>query len=80
MHRFADVGELIILGAFIEASLMEPIAILLGGGLSHIDRGMEGIVRLWRMFIEEYLERCAHAGFDRRERCKIPLEAPWATA
>jgi hypothetical protein len=80
MHRFADVGELIILGAFIEASLMEPIAVLLGGGLKHIDRGMDGIVHLWRMFIDEYLQRCARAGFERRERCKIPLEAPWATA
>jgi hypothetical protein len=79
MHRFADVGELIILGAFIEASLMEPIALLLGGGLDHIDRGMDGIVHLWRMFIEEYLQRCDRAGFDRRQRCKIPLEAPWPT-
>ena len=80
MHRFADVGEMIILGAFIEASLIEPIAVLLGGGLKHIDRGMQGVVHLWRMFIEEYLARCARAGFDRTERCKIPLEAPWPRA
>ena len=43
MHRFADVGEPIILTAFIEPALVEPIAVLLGGGLAHIDRGMDGV-------------------------------------
>jgi hypothetical protein len=30
------------------------------------------------MSIEEYLARCERAGFDRRDRCKIPANAPWA--
>jgi hypothetical protein len=80
MHRFADVGEPVILSAFTEAALVEPVAILLGGGLAHIDRGMEGMAHLWRMFIDEYLQRCARAGFDRRARCTIPLDAPWGRA
>lgn len=80
MHRFADVGEKVILSAFTEPTLVEPTAILLGGGLDHIDRGMEGMNKLWSLFIEEYLQRCARAGFDRRERCTLPLEAPWGTA
>lgn len=80
MHRFADVGEPIILTAFTEAALVEPVAVLLGGGLAHIDRGMEGMGKLWTIFIEEYLQRCARAGFDRRSRCVIPLHAPWAKA
>jgi hypothetical protein len=79
MHRFADVGEPVILTAFTEPALVEPIAVLLGGGLDHIDRGMQGMAHLWRLFINEYLERCARAGFDRRERCTIPLDAPWAS-
>ncbi len=79
MHRFADIGEPIILAAFTEAALIEPVAVLLGGGLEHIDRGMEGMVHLWRMFIDEYLQRCARAGFDRRQRCTIPQEAPWGS-
>jgi len=80
MHRFADVGEQVILTAFTEAALVEPVAVLLGGSLEKIDQGMEGMARLWSMFIEEYLARCARAGFERRERCTIPIRAPWATA
>jgi hypothetical protein len=80
LHRFADVGEQVILTAFTEAALVEPVAILLGGGLVHIDAGMDGMAHLWTMFIEEYLQRCARAGFDRRARCTIPLAAPWGRA
>ena len=80
MHRFADVGEQVILTAFTEPALVEPVAILLGGGLDKIDHGMEGLGHLWSMFIEEYLQRCARAGFERRERCTIPTAAPWGQA
>ncbi len=77
LHRFADVGEMVILTSFSEAALVEPTAILLGGGLKKIDDGMDGMAKLWRMSVEEYLARCDRAGFDRSERCKIPLDAPW---
>jgi hypothetical protein len=77
MHRFADVGEQVILTAFTEAALVEPVAVLLGGGLDKIDQGMEGMAKLWQMFIDEYLQRCARAGFERRARCTIPTDAPW---
>jgi hypothetical protein len=80
MHRFADIGEMVILSAFTEPALVEPIAVLLGGGLKHLDRGMEGMTKLWSMFIDEYLQRCERAGFPRRERCRIPLTGPWVTA
>lgn len=79
MHRFADVGELVILTAFTEAALVEPMAILLGGGVDHIDRGLDGQAKLWKMFIEEYIARCERAGFPRGERCKIPKDAPWVS-
>ncbi len=78
MHRFADVGEQVILTAFTEAALVEPVAILLAGGLDKIDHGMEGLAKMWSMFIEEYLQRCARAGLERRARCTIPIHAPWA--
>jgi hypothetical protein len=80
LHRFADVGEQVILASFSEAQNTEPVAVLLGGGLSRIDQGMEGMAKLWRMFMEEYLQRCERAGFDRRARCTIPLDAPWGRA
>jgi hypothetical protein len=77
LHRFADVGEMVILTSFTEAALVEPLAVLLGGGLDRIDQGMEGMATLWKISIEEYLARCARAGFDRSERCRIPVDAPW---
>ncbi|MEQ1888668.1 MAG: ferritin-like domain-containing protein [Alphaproteobacteria bacterium] len=80
LHRFSDLGEQIIMTAFSEATLNEPIAILLGGGLKHIDKGMDGLGKLWAVFIEEYLQRCDRAGFDRRARCTIPKEFPWGSA
>lgn len=80
MHRFADVGEQIILTTFTEPALTEPVAVLLGGGLKHIDEGMDGLGHMWRMFIDEYLQRCACAGFDRAERCTIPRDLPWGIA
>ena len=76
MHRFADVGEQVILTAFTESALIEPLAILLGGGLDHIDAGMEGVQHVWKMIVDEYLQRCDCAGFERRERCTIPPEMP----
>ena len=80
LHRFADVGEQVILTSFTEAALVEPIAVLLGGGLARIDHGMDGMGRLWQMSIEEYLQRCERAGFERRNRCTIPTRAPWVSA
>ncbi len=79
LHRFADVGEQVILTAFTEAALVEPVAVLLGGGLSKIDEGMDGMAKLWSMFIDEYLQRCERAGFDRRARSRIPVKAIWAS-
>ena len=78
MHMFADVGEQVILSAFTEPALVEPVAVLLGGGLDKIDHGMEGMQKLWRLFIDEYLQRCDRAGFPRRDRCTIPIDGPWS--
>jgi len=80
MHRFADVGEQVILSAFTEPALVESVAVLLGGGLEHIDNGMEGMIKLWSMLIDEYLQRCERAGFPRRGRCTIPQQMPWRAA
>ena len=80
MHRFADIGEPIILTAFTEPALIEPVAVLLGGSVDRIDDGMQQMGHLWHMFIDEYLQRCERAGFERRGRCMIPMDAPWVSA
>ena len=77
MHRFADLGEQIILTALSSPGLLEPLAVLMGGGVDKIDDGMEGVSFLWGTIVEEYLQRCDRAGFDRREKVTIPLEMPW---
>lgn len=43
MHRFADLGEQIILTALSSPGLLEPLAVLMGGGVDKIDEGMEGV-------------------------------------
>jgi hypothetical protein len=80
LHRFADLGEQVILTAFSEAQLLEPLAILLGGGVANLDRGMEGVGKMWSVFISEYLERCDRSGFGRRDRCTMPTVFPWGGA
>ncbi|HZH79440.1 MAG TPA: hypothetical protein VEY88_25695 [Archangium sp.] len=77
LHRFADLGEQIILTAFSESQLLEPLAILLGGGVAKLDQGMDGVAKMWEVFMSEYLQRCKRSGFDRTERCKMPLKFPW---
>jgi hypothetical protein len=76
MHRFADLGENLILTAFVDPCILEPMAVLMGGSLADIDEGMEGVGFLWTNLRDEYLARCDRAGFDRRDRCKIPENLP----
>lgn len=80
MHGFCDIGEQVILTALSDPYLLEPLAVLMGGSLKEIDEGMEGVSFLWSTIVEEYLQRCERAGFDRRERCTIPAEMPWSNA
>jgi hypothetical protein len=80
MHRFMDVGEQIIITAFTESALLEPVAVLIGGGVDKIDQGMDGLVMIWGLFIEEYLQRCERAGIPRRERLTLPADYPWGKA
>jgi hypothetical protein len=76
MHRFADVGEQVILSGMTDPCLLEPVAVLMGGSIAEIDDGFEGISFLWTTVREEYLQRCDRAGFDRRDRCQIPEFLP----
>ncbi len=77
MHGYADVGEQVILTALTEPLLLEPLAVLMGGGLKNIDQGMDGVRFLWATMMEEYLQRCDRAGFSRRDLIKIPTEFPY---
>ncbi|MGH7988302.1 MAG: ferritin-like domain-containing protein [Candidatus Binataceae bacterium] len=74
IHRELDDAESILLQLFSVPEQVEPMAILMGGGLAHFDKGMELQALLWRRVVSEYLQRCDSAGLDRRPRCLLPTD------
>jgi hypothetical protein len=74
IHDQLDDAEMILLQTFSVPELVEPMAILMGGGIAHFDKGMELQAQLWRRIINEYLQRCDSAGLDRRPRCLLPTD------
>jgi hypothetical protein len=77
MHALAEVAELGIPGFLTNPFIIEPLAVLMGDGVQGIDKGMEAIRMVWVRMREEYLNRCAIAGFDRRDITKVPAQAPF---
>jgi hypothetical protein len=65
--------------SILQPVVLEPLAVLMGGGLDEIDTGMDGVAFLWDVVKEEYLQRCDRAGLMRREVCKFG-ELPWKAA
>jgi hypothetical protein len=74
IHEQLDDAESILLQLFSVPESVEPMAILLGGGLKHFDQGMEMQANLWRRIVNEYLQRCDSAGLERRPRCLLPTD------
>ena len=74
IHRELDDAEQILLQTFSVPEQVEPMAILMGGGVDHFDKGMEMQGQLWRRIVNEYLQRCDSAGLDRRPRCILPTD------
>jgi hypothetical protein len=74
IHAELDDAEHILLQIFSEPESVEPMAVLMGGGLEHFDKGMEMQSQLWRRIVGEYLQRCDSAGLDRRPRCLLPTD------
>jgi hypothetical protein len=77
LHAVADIAERSFTGFLVNPFLIEPLAVLAGGGLEHIDKGMDAVKLIWRRICDEYLNRCDLAGFDRRSRIKLPAEPPY---
>ncbi len=74
IHCELDDAEQILLQTFSVPEAVEPMAILMGGGVKHFDKGMEMQGELWRRIVHEYLQRCDSAGLDRRPRCSLPTD------
>ena len=77
LHAAADIGERTFASFLLNPYIIEPLAVLAGGGVKHIDRGMDAVKLVWRRICEEYLNRCDTAGLDRRSRSRFPAEAPY---
>ena len=77
MHDLADAAEMGIPGFLTNPYIVEPLAVLMGDGVKGIDKGMDAVRLIWKRMREEYLNRCAIAGFDRRSVTRIPEEAPY---
>ena len=77
LHVVADTFERGFATFLVNPWLVEPLAVLAGGGMAHIDRGMDAVKLVWQRIVQEYLNRCDLAGFDRRSRIKLPAEAPY---
>jgi hypothetical protein len=74
LHEQLDDAERILLETFSVPEAVEPMAILMGGGIDHFDKGMELQGQLWRRIVHEYLQRCDSAGLNRRPRCILPTD------
>lgn len=77
LHAVADLAERSFTGFLVNPYLIEPLAVLAGNGLKHIDRGMDAVKIVWKNITEGYLNRCDLAGFNRRDRIRLPDEAPY---
>jgi hypothetical protein len=77
LHAVADTFERGFATFLVNPWIVEPLAVLAGGGIKHIDRGMDAVKLVWQRIVDEYLNRCETAGFDRRSRIKLPAEPPY---
>ncbi len=77
LHAVADIAERSFTSFLVNPYLVEPLAVLAGGGIKHIDKGMDAVKIVWRRICDEYLNRCDLAGFDRRSRIQLPAAPPY---
>ncbi|MDA8045396.1 MAG: ferritin-like domain-containing protein [Actinomycetota bacterium] len=74
-HAYLDQGEEIISMLFTTPEVVEPTTLLVAGSVAKAEEiGLAGADMLRSRVIEEYLQRCDHAGLPRRGRLNMPQE------
>jgi hypothetical protein len=74
-HAYLDRGEEIISMLFTTPEVVEPTAILAAGGVKQAEELAMGAADVVRGgVVQEYLERCEHAGLPRWDRITLPAE------
>jgi hypothetical protein len=72
-HRYLDRGEDIISMLFTTPEVVEPTMILAAGGVKQAEElGAAATDVLRNRVLDEYFQRCEHAGLDRRSRTTLP--------
>jgi hypothetical protein len=61
----------------LNSKVLEPLAILLGGGAEGLSEGMRILREFWPQFSANYLARLDAIGLARRDRCQIPAQPPF---
>jgi hypothetical protein len=69
IHEALDIAEQRVLELGATPEQIEPFLILLGGGVEHMDKGMEKFSLIRKKIVQEYLQRCHSIGLHRQERC-----------
>ena len=64
-----DIAERRVLELGATPEQVEPLLILLGGGVDKMQEGMEKFAFIRKKTVQEYLQRCHSIGIDRQERC-----------
>jgi hypothetical protein len=75
LHDYLDSAEHCLLGLIGSQECVEPLIVLSGGGTNgaQLHQGSRRVATFLRRFVDEYLERCEHAGLaDRSKRSRLP--------
>jgi hypothetical protein len=82
IHSYLDAGEEIFAGTGVSASggSMESLAILLGGGMDHMDEGFQKLLAVRRRQVNEYMHRLEVAGLEERRYRMSPQFSPFLAA
>lgn len=72
-HTILDAGEINLARDYEDPVLREALAILLGDGLENIIDGLHQVKYVRRVEVQEYLQRTAWIGLDRRSRLNPDL-------
>jgi hypothetical protein len=71
IHEALDIAERRVLELGATPEQVEPLLILLGGGVDKMQEGMEKFAFIRKKTVQEYLQRCHAIGIDRQERCLL---------
>ncbi len=77
IDRSLDYLEQVVMNLIFSPTLIEPVVVLLAGGVESARETGYGLLQMfWSKIIEEYLHRCDRVGYARRSKTTLPLHLP----